>query len=93
MYSGTLDDVIAAAVERAMEKVVGTTPQPAPMEVKLTCSVKEWAQIVGCSLPKAYDMTHIATFPVVCMGKRRIVLLEQAKQWLIAHAGEGLEGM
>lgn len=57
---------------------------------KLTCTVKEWAQIVGISLPRAYDMTHIEGFPVVCVGNRRIVLLEQAKQWLVSNVGKML---
>ena len=58
---------------------------------RMTCTVKEWAQIVGCSLPLAYDMTHVEGFPVICVGSRRIVLLEQAKQWLIDNAGRVLD--
>ena len=54
---------------------------------KLTCTIKEWAGIVGCSLPRAYDMSHVDDFPVVCVGRKRLVLLEPAKQWLINSAG------
>ena len=54
---------------------------------KMTCTVKELAQLVGVSVPRAYDLTHIEGFPVVVIGTRRVVLLEQAKQWLIDNAG------
>ena len=57
---------------------------------KITCSVREWSEIVGCSLPRAYDMTHIEGFPVVCVGKKRLILLSQAKLWLAEQSGRVL---
>lgn len=57
---------------------------------KLTCSVKELGQMVGISLPRAYDLAAIEGFPVIKMGRRRVVLVEQAKQWLVDNAGKAL---
>lgn len=50
-------------------------------------SVKELAQVLGISAPKAYDMTHIEGFPVLTVGKRRIIPIEAFKAWLAQQTG------
>ena len=57
---------------------------------KLTMTTKELAEMVGISLPKAYNLTCIKGFPVIQMGRRKVILTEQAKQWLVDNAGKKL---
>jgi len=57
---------------------------------KVTMTVHELAEMVGCSLPKAYALTDIAGFPVIRIGRRKVVLVEQTMQWLIDQAGRAL---
>lgn len=52
-----------------------------------TCTIKELAQLLGVSLPNAYNLSHIEGFPVIVIGNRRIVLLEKLDQWLEEHVG------
>lgn len=49
---------------------------------KLVMNVKEMAAMLGISAPKAYDMTHIEGFPVLMVGKRRLVPIDAFKKWL-----------
>jgi predicted DNA-binding transcriptional regulator AlpA len=69
-------------------------PAPAPPVAaleKFTCSVREWAKMIGVSVPKAYEMMHIEDFPVVFLGRRRVVLLTQAKEWMIENASNAMK--
>ena len=54
---------------------------------KLTMSVKEMAGQLGISLPKAYELTHIEGFPVIHVGRKKIVLVEGFDRWLNDNMG------
>ena len=54
---------------------------------KLTMSVKEMAEHMGLSLPKAYELTHIQGFPVISVGRRKIILVECFLNWLKDNSG------
>jgi len=54
---------------------------------KLTISVKEMAGYMGLSLPKAYELTHIQGFPVINVGRKKIILVEGFLNWLKDNSG------
>ena len=56
---------------------------------KLTITVKELAQMLGISVPKAYEMTEIEGFPVMRIGKKKIIPVEQLKTWMAEYALSG----
>ena len=49
---------------------------------KLTMTVKEMAQAVGVSIPTAYAMTHRADFPLLTVGRRRLIPIAAFESWL-----------
>ncbi|MDL2236091.1 helix-turn-helix domain-containing protein [Christensenellaceae bacterium OttesenSCG-928-L17] len=58
------------------------------MQEKLTLSVKEMADLIGISVPRAYDLTHVEGFPVIILGKRRVIHKERFMEWLNDNAGK-----
>jgi excisionase family DNA binding protein len=52
---------------------------------KVTMSVKELAAAMGVSLPKAYDMTEMAGFPVIRVGRSKKIPVDQFRAWLDAQ--------
>ena len=52
---------------------------------KVTMSVKELAEAMGVSLPKAYDMTEMAGFPLVRVGRAKKIPIEAFQRWLNAQ--------
>jgi excisionase family DNA binding protein len=57
---------------------------------KVTMDVKELAKMVGVSLPRAYDLTEVEGFPVIRMGRRKIILVEEVRKWLKDNSGKRL---
>ena len=56
---------------------------------KLTLTVEEFAGMMNISRPKAYEMTHIQGFPVLTVGRKRLILLREIDSWLSKRvAGE-----
>ena len=49
---------------------------------KLTMSVKEMSQQLGVSLPKAYELTNIRGFPVIQVGRRKLIPADGVRKWL-----------
>ena len=49
---------------------------------KLTLTVKEMAAALGISLPKAYDLTHRVDFPVIHLGRKKVIPKEAFLKWL-----------
>lgn len=49
---------------------------------RTTMSVNEVAKTLGISKPKAYELTKQVGFPVIRIGKRIIVPVEQFMRWL-----------
>jgi len=50
-------------------------------------TVKEMGQQLGISLPKAYELTHIEGFPMIQVGRRKIILVEKFLEWLDDNSG------
>lgn len=61
-----------------------TNPEP-----KLTLTVKELAAQLQVSMPTAYELTERAGFPVIRLGKKKIVPVEALKAWLAQESGMG----
>ena len=52
---------------------------------KLTISVKEMAELLGLSLPSAYELTRRDGFPVIhagAGGRKKLIVVESLKEWL-----------
>lgn len=53
---------------------------------KITISVQELAKQMGISLPKAYELTKTAGFPVIRVGTRVLIPLVEFQRWLTNNA-------
>ena len=53
---------------------------------KYTMTVKEMSHHLGISLPLAYDLTNIEGFPVIRIGKRKIIPLEAFEKWIAENS-------
>lgn len=51
--------------------------------MKIVFSVQELAQALGIGKAKAYDMTHIEGFPVLVVGRRRLIPKAAFEKWLM----------
>lgn len=49
---------------------------------KLTLSVEEMAQLLGIGTSKAYALTRQIDFPVLKLGKRVLVPVEELQIWI-----------
>lgn len=57
---------------------------------KLTMSVKEMSQQLGVSLPTAYDLTHVEGFPVIQVGRRKVIPIDGFRRWLETSSGQAM---
>ena len=55
-----------------------------------TCSVKELAEMLGISENKAYQLTRIPGFPVIKMGRNKLILLSKLDEFLEGLIGKEL---
>ena len=57
---------------------------------KLTLTVKEAADLVGCSLPTMYDITERADFTcLIRLGRKKLILREGLCKWLNEQSEAG----
>ncbi len=56
--------------------------------VKLAYTVKEMAGTLGISIPKAYELTERADFPVLFVGRKKLIPIEAFEQWVQRTAWE-----
>ena len=54
---------------------------------KLTYTVREFAEVMQISMPKAYEMTDIEGFPCIWVGRKKVIPIEPLKGWLKTHSG------
>ena len=54
---------------------------------KLTLTVKEFAEQMQISMPSAYDLTERKGFPLIRIGKKKLIPVEPLKAWLAQEAG------
>ena len=52
------------------------------IEEKLVYSVAEVVQLLGVSLTKVYDLTNRSDFPVVQVGRRKLIPKKEFEEWL-----------
>jgi len=64
-------------LENDTEHMNGTSP-----EHKLVISVEEMARMLSISRPFAYKLSHQEGFPVIVLGKRRLINVEALQRWL-----------
>ena len=55
-----------------------------------TCTVKELAKMLGVSENKAYQLTRIPGFPVIKMGRNKLILLSKLDEFLESLIGKEL---
>lgn len=55
-----------------------------------TCSLREFAEMLGVSYAKALQLSHIEGFPMLVLGRDRRVILSKVDEFLEAHIGECL---
>ncbi len=53
---------------------------------KMTYSVREAADALGISIQKMYELTFIAGFPVLRLGRSKRIPIEQLNDWLRKNA-------
>jgi len=49
---------------------------------KLTYSIPEVAQVLGVSKPTAYNLANSKGFPVLHIGKRKVVPAQGLQEWI-----------
>jgi excisionase family DNA binding protein len=56
---------------------------------QITMSVQELSQRLGISLPKAYELTRQPDFPVLRIGARVLIPMDEFREWLTANTTGG----
>ena len=59
----------------------------------VTMKIKEYAEHVKIGQGTIRRFAKINGFPVLHIGRRQLVLVEQADQWIVAHAAEQGAGL
>ena len=59
---------------------------------KITMSVGELAETLGVSRPHAYKLIKEPSFPVLVLGKRKVIPTEAFNEWLKQQARGGING-
>ena len=54
---------------------------------QLTISVEEMAKQLGISKPTAYTLTNSAGFPILKIGKRKVVPIQGLQEWIKKSSG------
>lgn len=60
------------------------------MNERLTLTVKEMADLLGISYKTANALTHRENFPVVCLGRKKLIPREGLEKWLLEQREEAL---
>ena len=55
---------------------------------KATYTVKEAAAVLGISLPRMYEITERSDFPLLRVGRKKLVLKERFLEWMNAQSGK-----
>jgi len=57
---------------------------------KMTITVKEMATQLGVSIPLAYQLANRSDFPVIQIGRRKIIPVDGFRRWLEKASGLGI---
>lgn len=52
---------------------------------KLTITVAQMADLIGVSLPTAYSLTNKQGFPLLQIGRKKLIPVQAFEQWLQAQ--------
>jgi len=52
---------------------------------RMTMTVEEVGKAMGISRPKAYELTERADFPVILIGRRKVVPVDAFRRWMDAQ--------
>lgn len=52
---------------------------------KATWTVKEFKEAFGFSVPTAYKYTEIAGFPVIRVGRKKLIMKDAVEKWMLEH--------
>lgn len=52
---------------------------------KVTMTVDEVGKALGISRPKAYELTEQADFPLIRIGRRKVIPVDGFKRWMDAQ--------
>lgn len=58
---------------------------------KLALSVKEASEMLGISKTRMYELTEMAGFPVIQVGRRKVIPKAEFKQWVSHQAAANKE--
>ena len=58
---------------------------------KATYTVKEAAAVIGVSLPIMYELTERADFPLLRVGRKKLVLKDRLSAWMNEQSGKDVE--
>ena len=90
---GSFDDGFNQGIQEAI-KILGempAVPEPVP---KLALTIKEMAQSLSIGLPVAYELVHIEGFPVITLGKKKLIIpVAKLEEWLASTAGKEAVGL
>ena len=56
---------------------------------KVALTVKELADHLGISMPTAYALTERSGFPVIRVGRKKIIPLSELERWISNEAQHG----
>lgn len=59
---------------------------------KLTYSIPEVAQVLGVSKPTAYNLANSKGFPILRIGKRKVVPAQGLQDWIKKNSSEAQRG-
>ena len=58
---------------------------------KLTLTVAEAAELLGVSLPTAYELAHSEGFPTLRIGRKLLISRVGLESWVDRRASNGME--
>lgn len=57
------------------------------LKEKLVLTVKEFADLMQISMPTAYNMTEREGFPLIRIGRKKLIPIAKLNEWLSQQAG------
>lgn len=54
---------------------------------KLVYTVRELSELLGISMNNAYNMTYIEGFPVIHVGRKKLIPKAALEEWLMKAGG------
>jgi len=59
---------------------------------RLTINVREMGAALGISYPKALELTEREDFPLIRIGRRKVIPVDGFRRWLEAQTAPALAG-